>query len=261
MFNPIEWRLRALVLFIQRFGLMTGFRIFLKLYNSIWAKRGTIRTVSLPIIAAPLSFRMRTSDVDTFPGVFVDKSNNYLFSLKLEPKTIFDLGANVGFASVFLATKFPQACVYAVEPEESTFQMLLINVKPYSNIIPIQAAVWDKEGKLEITNPTADKWAFQFEQNEQEESGKTIEALTINRLLEIAKTDTIDVLKIDIEGGEKKLFWTNYESWLEKTQVISIELHESIKKGCSEIFYSAVKQYHFQKWENRERVILHRVIE
>jgi FkbM family methyltransferase len=45
----------------------------------------------------------------------------------------------------------------------------------------------------------------------------------------------IDLLKMDIEGGEKDVFKTNYESWLSRTRVIIIEIHASIK-GCRETF-------------------------
>jgi hypothetical protein len=41
----------------------------------------------------------------------------------------------------------------------------------------------------------------------------------------------LDLLKIDIEGGEKQLFESNYENWLPKTKCIIIELHDGSTKG------------------------------
>ena len=49
----------------------------------------------------------------------------------------------------------------------------------------------------------------------------------------------IDIMKIDIEGSEKELFESNYESWLPKVKTLIIELHDHMRKGA------ALSKYNF----------------
>ena len=235
--------------------MLFGFKLFWKLYTHPLSKREKIKTVSLLFYGQPISVRLGTSDLSVFQGVFLDGAYDLAF-LNLNPKIIIDGGANVGFTSIFLVHAYPQARIFAIEPEESNFQMLLRNTKFYPNIVPIHAAIWHREGKLQVKNPNAEKWAFQVTERTKETHLETIDALTIDKLLTIAKTNTIDILKLDIEGAEIELFSANYENWLEKTNVIIIELHDRFRKGCSETFYNATNRYNFQKEERKEHVIL-----
>jgi hypothetical protein len=52
------------------------------------------------------------------------------------------------------------------------------------------------------------------------------------------------LLKIDIEGGEKQLFESNYENWLPKTKCIIIELHDGVLKEAQN-FFKAISKYDF----------------
>jgi hypothetical protein len=61
----------------------------------------------------------------------------------------------------------------------------------------------------------------------------------------------IDLLKIDIEGAEAELFSTNYESWLPKTRVIVIELHDA---NCTKIVKTVLSQYNFREINFSESV-------
>jgi FkbM family methyltransferase len=136
--------------------------------------------------------------------------------LNLNPKVIIDAGANAGFASIYFAHAYPRARVFAIEPEENSCQMLLRNAEFYPNILPIRAALWSEEGELQITNPNSDKWSFQVNKLTKDKAAETIDAITMDKLLSMAKTDKIDIIKMDIEGAEAELFCANYENWLKK---------------------------------------------
>jgi hypothetical protein len=111
-----------------------------------------------------------------------------------------------------------------------------------------------EQEKLEIANPKSEKWAFQMTGLTKECSLDAVNALTMDKLLEIAQTDTFDILKLDIEGGEVELFSSNYETWLDKTNVIIIELHDRLRDGCSKNLYSAASHYDF--WKKSKRILL-----
>ena len=70
---------------------------------------------------------------------------DYDIRLPKLPRTIIYAGANVGLASIYYANKYPQAKIVAVEPEPMNYSKLLRNVAPYTNVIPINAALWNRD--------------------------------------------------------------------------------------------------------------------
>ncbi len=49
-------------------------------------------------------------------------------------KTVLDIGANVGAASVYLAMSYPDARIYAFEPGSDALSLLQKNVAPLRNV-------------------------------------------------------------------------------------------------------------------------------
>ena len=227
----------------------------MKLYTRSLATGEKTELVHLSFYGKPLTVRIGTSDISVFHHVFLEEEYNLDF-LNLKPKLILDVGANVGYTSIFFAQTYPEAHIIAVEPEESNFQTLTGNTKPYPNIVPVRAAIWHKKGRLQITNPNAEKWAFQLSETGEETPSVTVDALTIGDLLAMSGENTIGILKLDIEGAEIELCSSNYEGWLEKTRVLIIELHDRFRTGCSEALNSAVSSYNFQRTERGEHTIL-----
>ena len=84
----------------------------------------------------------------------------------------------------------------------------------------------------------------------------SFKAVTIGKILKRSGYKEIDILKLDIEGSEKEVFSNDYEDWLSKVNILIIELHDRMKPGCSEAFYSAINQYNFIKINSGENIIL-----
>jgi hypothetical protein len=87
-----------------------------------------------------------------------------------------------------------------------------------------------------------------------------VNTLTVDRLTDLVKIDTGDIFKIDIEGAEKELLSFNYEKWLEKTNVIIIELHDRFRGGCPEKLNNATKSYKFCRKERKDHVIFFKTV-
>jgi FkbM family methyltransferase len=245
--NIVKLKTRQALRYWNRFGFINGSRML----TDILLRQGRIR---LPHYKTSLLARNDTSDVMVFEKVFLDQEYDFPVP-DLQPKLIIDAGANVGYVSIFFAAKYPEARILAIEPEESNYELLVRNTAQYPNITPIQAALWNKKGRVRIDNPGEEKWAFRVTETDST-GGAEIEALTIQDLLSLAGTDYIDILKIDIEGAEKELFESNYETWLGKVGVMMIELHDRFVVGCSRSFYRAVGQYQFNQSIKGENLIL-----
>lgn len=233
---------------IRRFGLPYGNRTFNQLVKK---DNEQLISLRLPGYDYPIIVRPKTSDVSIFETVFIALRFSNLTE-NIKPKLIIDAGANIGLVSIYYAKKFPSATIYSVEPESSNYEVLVKNTMGYKNVIPIQAALWKNNSPLHIENLDVEKWAFRVTERPAG-NASLINALTINNILTMANKDFVDILKIDIEGAEKDLFEENYETWINKVGLIIIELHEGLRKGTRNSFYSAIsklKYHEFIEGEN-----------
>lgn len=237
--------------YLEKFGLVHGTTILLKT-----ASKKDFAQADVPGYSYPVFFRRNTSDVDTFDQVIVGEEYDYPFP-NPNPQLIIDAGANAGYATIFLAQKFPKAQIIAVEPDPDNFSALTRNTERYSNIKVIQAGLWPRSTNLKIKDVGADKWAIQVTETDTADAD-TIKAVTIPDLMKMAGSERIDILKIDIETAEKELFETGYELWLDKVDVLMIELHDNLRPGCSTSFYRATSKYQFKQSVIGENVILER---
>lgn len=228
-------------------GMVEGTRLILALFFKHQVQ------VSIPGILHPIKIRAKTSDINVFEQIFV--SEDYNFPTSIKPELIIDAGANVGYASVFFANKFRDAHIIAVEPEKSNIELLIENTSYYPNIEVIESAIWDENTYLKIKDVGLDKWGFMVEKA-QPDDPISFRAITIQELLAKSGYEKIDILKLDIEGSEKEIFSRNYDEWLGKVYILIIELHDRMKPGCSNVFYSAIKNYNFKKTQKGENIIL-----
>jgi len=240
---------RRCVRYAHRFGFIIGPYMLFKMV----ACRGLI-WVKLPGCEHAISLRSHTTDIAAFEQVFIARE----YDLPLhspDPKFIIDGGANVGCASVFFAQRYPEASIYAVEPESSNYEVLTLNAKHYKNITPIEAAVWNEDTFVEIANPLDEKWSFRV-QNSSRKSSSRIRAVTVPSLMNEAGVDRVDLLKLDIEGAEIELLDPNCKDWIDRVDVIVIELHDWIRPGCRAALLKATEGRHYVQFAKGENTVL-----
>ncbi len=83
MLGWLGWRVRVLFRYIRKYGVLTGFRIFWKIYTHHLSSHESTKTVQLSFYGNPLKVRLRTSDVSVFQGIFLEGRIRFEF---LEPK-------------------------------------------------------------------------------------------------------------------------------------------------------------------------------
>ena len=179
-------------------GLLTG-----TLGTIVGYKR--IMSVKPPQANHPTLLRVPSTDVATYQQIF--QSEEYRFEVGRPPRTIVDAGANVGLASVYFANRYPEARIYAVEPETGNFQLLEKNVAQYPNVVAVHAALWDQDTEISLVDPGLGDSGFITRQSAENvqapgrESHK-IRGMTVSSLMAEFDIEHIDILKIDIEGAE-----------------------------------------------------------
>jgi len=197
-------------------------------------------------------FTLRADSVDplVFRQVFVDREYDHAMLGSIHPKQIIDAGAHIGSASVFFAKKFPDARIIAVEPDAMNFELLRENTKSYENIIPVNAALWREDTRVNLTNPNDTSWAFRVEAGTTGNGAGKVRAVTLPTILREFGIEKVDVLKMDVEGAEKDIFENNASEWLPRVGLLCIELHDRIRPGATRAVYSSAIHLDFVK-ENR----------
>lgn len=205
--------------------------------------RGGFVQVRVPGIPYPINFRRNSSDKWVFLHVFVHQDFEELSEL-VGVNFIVDCGANIGLSSIYFLTKYPQAKVLAVEPDENNFRLCEKNLKCYGERAHVlQCGVWPRKVGLKVETPPTglkSEWAVQVRECLPDEKSD-VPGETILNLLEYVNETHIDILKIDIEGTEKFLFSENFKEWLDRTKNIFIETHGD---AAQRVFEAAISSYH-----------------
>lgn len=230
---------------------LEGLRIFL-----VSAMSRNEVLVAFPGISEPVKIRAGTSDKYCFEQIFLE--GDYKLELRCDPALIVDGGANVGYASIFFANHYPRANILAIEPEPSNFSTLLANVRCYPQIKAVRAAVWSKSEPVVVNNPDESWAAYVLDAGSAAESrhSVTVQGLTIGNLLQMCGKETIDILKLDVEGAEREIFLSSDCSWLRRTKILIVELHDRLVPGCSEALEKALSAYSFRRTVKGENIIL-----
>lgn len=209
--------------------------------------------VPLPFGRASITIRGGTSDARLVREFLL--RDRFPLPRIFTPRLIVDAGANIGLVSLYLAAAYPAARVLAIEPEASNLSLLRMNTARFSNIEVVEGALWSSSARLSIANPQADKWSFRMSESASLDGG--VRGYTIDELMARAGATTIDILKIDIEGGEKQIFGGDV-GWLERVRMVIIELHDRFVPDCSRVVYDAMRRYDFVETVRGENHIFHR---
>lgn len=216
-----------------------------------------ITKINIQKVTFPIYLRPKSSDLLAFHQVFTFKE--YGMNLGFSPRFIVDAGANIGLSAVFFSNKFPSVKIIAIEPERSNFMMLEKNTKGYENILLTKRALSNQPNvNFDVVDKGFGNWGFVTEMQDSKNTKNvidTVKTITIDEILIEYNLEYLDLLKIDIEGGEKELFESNYENWLPKTKCIIIELHDGITKGSSKSFFNAISKYDFSYFNRGENLL------
>lgn len=141
-------------------------------------------------------------DAPTFVHAYrqIFKNGVYDFPCIKGSPVILDCGANIGVAVRFWAKKFPSPTIIAFEADPAIFEVLNRNVQLAANckIELHQAAAWSSRGFVQFKSTGLE--GGHLDSVPCESNGETICVPTV-RLREYL-TNTVDLLKIDIEGAE-----------------------------------------------------------
>jgi len=124
---------------------------------------------------------------------------------KLNPRIVFDGGANIGKYSKLLKDQIPAAFIYSFEPVSNTFKKLKDNVANYENIHLVNKGLYKENTSQEINLYLSSTHSslVDIQGIHYESTGKQrIELVKGDDFIKEHNIDKIDLLKLDLEGAE-----------------------------------------------------------
>jgi FkbM family methyltransferase len=179
----------------------------------------TERTLRLRVFDTTLCVEISRSILagTTYPRVpFID-----------DVRTVVDIGANIGAASVYFGLQWPHARVLAFEPAPATFDLLRHNLEQLPNATAFNFGLLDRDREMPLhmskEDPVTSSVALSLF-NTSQSVPVTLRGAkdTLCRQLGL---DAIDILKIDTEGCELPIL-RDIEALLPRIRVIYLEYHD-----------------------------------
>ena len=167
-----------------------------------------------------LCYRLNRGDLQSIREVWFEEA--YRLPFPVPGGVLLDLGANIGLTSLWLAKRYPFTRIVAVEPEPSNAALVRQNFE----LNGIQADVLEAAIGARVGTAT-----FQVCRNSNQgklsESGVLVSMVSVDFILEKFTLPQLDLVKVDIEGGEQELFG-GPTAWLDHTKALIIEFHPTI---------------------------------
>ena len=113
---------------------------------------------------------------------------------------IFDVGAHKGQTSLHFCKLFPQSFIHAFEPSPYLFAEIEKNLSKKKNIRCHNFALGETNEKAFLTKPNSDLCGQVIKA--QEKNSTSISVRRLDEFCQVEKIDSIDLLKIDVEGNE-----------------------------------------------------------
>lgn len=147
----------------------------------------------------------------------------YKFHSDSKTPLIIDCGSNIGLSILYYKKIYPNAIIHAFEPDEKIFETLShnINKNNLKNVLLNNCAVWINNGVLNFFNENSDGGHLINEVKDEERISK-VNCISLSEY--ISNFNTIDFLKLDIEGAEYEVL-VDCSKHLDKVKFIFLEFH------------------------------------
>jgi FkbM family methyltransferase len=172
------------------------------------------------------TYRLNRGDIQSIREVLMDEA--YRLPFAATPRVIVDLGANIGLTSLYMAHRFRPEVLVAVEPDTANAALARHNLTPLGGSV-IQAAIGPRDGVARFVTDRASNLGHlrRADDGPSVADGAEVEMISMPTLLEKTGIETIDLLKLDIEGGEEALL-SGDTSWLQRVRAIIAEFHPTV---------------------------------
>lgn len=158
----------------------------------------------------------------------------------IENPIIIDVGANIGFFSLYCHLKFKNPKIFAFEPIKRNFEILKKNVSDIddNSILIFNKAIYNEEGSivLKLNNNLALSTSASIFNNALGSDEERVNTTTLHLVLKEHNITKIDLLKLDCEGSEYNILYETDNEMFSNINTIALESHNG--PSHSESLYS-----------------------
>jgi FkbM family methyltransferase len=190
-------------------------------------------------------------------GLFNSEGNNVTgeryflqqLQMKVNIRTVFDVGANTGEYTMDVRRYFPRAIIYAFEPHPQTYKKLTKNITK-NHFHPYQLALGEKKGSIKLwdfaqdavlkhTQPTSTLASVHKDVisglHKQKAMSYSVPITTVDNIVKQERVDRIDLLKIDTEGSEFSVL-QGAKEMIKKGKIAIIQFEFNEMNAYSRVF-------------------------
>jgi FkbM family methyltransferase len=172
----------------------------------------------------PFCYRPGTTDLLVLEQVFLDGEYRVEPIAPASIEYIVDLGSNIGVTAMFWAQRYPNARMVLVEPDPDNFKLLQRNTAAFADrCVLIRAAVSDQRGETRFFRSDRE-YGHSILKGDDSVSEIVVKTLTVSDVVNQAGFPRVDLLKMDIEGGEQIVMPT-IAKWKFAPRYLIAELH------------------------------------
>ena len=180
-------------------------------------------------------YRIGTSDAREIYKILLKsgRKSEYAFpkefgALERPVTVILDIGANIGISTLYLAALFPNARLFAFEPDPDNFQLLIKNTQALERVtcMPYALGQLNSEVKLyDSVNPNNYSGFSLYEEGRDIANWKKVQCRHAGAVMKELGLFMVDFIKIDTEGAEWEILTSIGDEFISSTKLIMGELH------------------------------------
>lgn len=198
----------------------------------LFLRRSHTRTRTLKLRRPKIEIVVRSAmDVWSVKETFLDQFYTRYGVPVEDGWTVVDIGAGIGDYCLYAAHGNPGVLVYAFEPYEDSYMLLIRNLalNGIENVHAFQKAIWSETGELQLDLSTGEPLQISSQSKSDQTRGDakvTVDALPLQTLFTEKKIEKVDLLKMDCEGAEYEILLNTPPEALQQIERIIMEYHD-----------------------------------
>jgi FkbM family methyltransferase len=197
-----------------------------ELLSSRDVRRGRRRTT---VLGMPVLFYDHFWLLEMFEDIFLRRQ--YEFASSTERPSIVDAGSNIGLAILFFKRLYPDSSILGFEPDPAAFALLKENVAAngLEGVRLVNEALSDGREELDLHRDPDMPGSPQTSTTKSRMTGTTMRVKATRLSEHLSGVDTVDFLKLDIEGAERTVLdELEAAGKLRLVQRLAIEYHHHL---------------------------------